>query len=115
MAKFPNVEARAKSIRIKFEYKGGWCRETIPLAPSRENLKLAYDRLSSVNKSIARNEFNYRLEFPKSKNPDKLGLPELEINGTRLFGEVAHDYIATIQHLTPETILSYKKILNHLR
>lgn len=114
MAKFLNVEARKKSIRIRFKYSGEWCKETLSMEPTRENQKLASIRLVEINKAISLKTFNYRDEFPNSKKPDELGLPKVEEKHSPLFGEVAHDYIATIQRLDPETIKSYKKILNSI-
>lgn len=115
MAKFPNVEAREKSIRIKFNYLGQWCKETVKLQPNNNNLKFAYSRLYEINTAIQKGTFVYRKEFPRSNWPDRLGLPPLESEEEpALFGEVAHDYIATIQHLDIDTIKSYKKILNSI-
>lgn len=85
---YPNVEPREKSIRIKFEWRGIQCRETLPIPPTPHNLKAAHNRLTQINSKIVSGIFDYAAEFPKSPTVKRLGLvPEHAQNKT--FGEVA--------------------------
>ena len=109
MGLYTGVEARPKSIRIRFKWLGKWLTEPIAVAPTRRNQKAASELLASVNDKIRKGTFNYFNEFPDSKNIDKLGL---WVEETKLFGEVAHDYIASNSHLSKGTIATYIKALN---
>ncbi len=60
--------ASESSIEIEFQYRGTLCRERLRLKPSASNLKRASELRAGILRAIAKDEFDYALAFPKSKN-----------------------------------------------
>ena len=82
------VEVRANSIRIKFSYRGQWCRETLKnLDVTTGNINFAKGKLASIKHEIATNGFDYASHFPESKRALVFSGPK----ATRKTVEVAID------------------------
>jgi integrase len=74
--KIEGVEVRKTSMRVKFTYQGKQVREPVtldgvPLAPTLANIKFADNLVTGIRKKIAAGTFDYRVEFPDSKNAPK--------------------------------------------
>jgi len=63
-----SVRARKNSIQIDFYYRSVRCRETIPMQPTKANLRYADNLLATIKHEIAINAFEYRRYFPNSKS-----------------------------------------------
>mgnify|MGYP000087676326 CR=1 FL=1 len=62
------VELRGESLRIKFSYRGQWCRETLKnLSPTKGNIKFAANKLATIKHEIAIDVFDYAVHFPESR------------------------------------------------
>jgi integrase len=67
-AKLKGVTARKTSIQICFTYNRKRCRETLKIEPTKSNLKLAANKLSTIRYEIAIGKFDYLSHFPNSKS-----------------------------------------------
>jgi len=66
---YDGVRSRStKSIEIDFVYRGERCRETFKVAPTAANLKRVAQHRAAILDAIARNEFDYAVTFPNSRN-----------------------------------------------
>lgn len=66
---YDGVRSRSsKSIEIDFIFRGQRCRETFKVAPTPANLKRVAQHRAAILDAIARNEFDYAVTFPDSKN-----------------------------------------------
>jgi integrase len=66
---YDGVRSRSNlSIEIDFKYRGERCRETFKIAPTAANLKRVSQHRAAILDAIARNEFDYEITFPNSKN-----------------------------------------------
>ncbi len=101
--KFPNVEPRKKSIRIKFYFRGQPCWETLPLKPTVRNQRVAHQRLTQINQMITLGNFDYAAEFPNSPNVTRLGLLPTH-RCSQSFGELADKYLKINKHLSAGTL-----------
>ena len=63
-----SVRARDKSIQIDFYFRAVRCRETVPMEPTKSNLRYAKNLLATIKHEIATNTFEYRKYFPYSKS-----------------------------------------------
>jgi len=63
-----SVRARKNSIQIDFYYRSVRCRETIPLKPTKANMRYANNLFATIKHEIAINTFEYRKHFPNSKS-----------------------------------------------
>jgi len=70
------VELRAKSIRVRFEWRGKQRRETLyiddePMAPTPANAKYAKRLVAEIRQKIENGTFEYAAYFPKSQYADE--------------------------------------------
>ena len=78
------IELRAKSIRVRFEYRGKQRKETLyigaePMAPTPANAKYAKRLAAEIKQKIDNGTFNYAEYFPRSQHADEpeQGVPML--------------------------------------
>lgn len=62
-----------QAIRLSFTFRGVRCRETLPLEPTKQNLRYADGLLAEINARISRGDFRYTDYFPESDNARKFG------------------------------------------
>ena len=60
------VEARGKSVRIYFQYKGERCRETLPGGNNPANVAQAKRMVEIIEYEIQTGTFDYARHFPNS-------------------------------------------------
>lgn len=61
------IEPRGNSIRLKFMFRGIWCRETLKMKPTAANMKFAAGMKAEIERHIAMGTFRYSDYFPNSK------------------------------------------------
>ena len=61
------IEIRGNSIRIIFYYQDKMCRETVVTGTTKSDINYAVRRRAEVLRKIEDEEFNYKTEFPNSK------------------------------------------------
>lgn len=64
---YTGIYAGKNAVRMEFTYRHQRCRETVRVAPSKENLKKVHQKLERVKMLIQFGEFDYFKEFPESK------------------------------------------------
>ena len=75
--KYPGVRIRRNSIVIDFRYRGVRCRETLHLAPTKNNLAYAHNLRATILLEIAQDRFDYANHFPDSPK-----IPQFSTNNT---------------------------------
>ncbi|AIW21331.1 site-specific integrase [Vibrio coralliilyticus] len=80
------VEIHGKSLRLNFTYQGKRRRESLGLAPTKQNIKFAAQKREAIQYEIKIGIFRYAAHFPDS--PHATGKPQA---GT--FGEMIDKYL----------------------
>lgn len=102
--RYPGVEARGDSIRLRFNWRGRRS-ETLQLAPTPANLKIVSDLRTEIRRHIALGTFDYKRYFPNSPHAQVLGgVP------AKTFIEVSETMLAT-SNLAKSTREGYRKSL----
>lgn len=111
---YDGVRSRSeKSIEIDFIYRGQRCRETFKVPPTPANLKRVAQHRAAILDAIARNEFDYAVTFPESKNRFKFA-DRPQSAGTRL-EDYLESWIKTKKkQLKASTWAGYDKIVTML-
>lgn len=111
---YDGVRSRStKSIEIDFIYRGERCRETFKVAPTAANLKRVAQHRASILDAIARNEFDYAVTFPNSRNRFKFA--ERPQGAGLLIEKYLEDWIlAKKKQLKASTWDGYNKIVTML-
>lgn len=99
---YPFTEVRGNNIRINFRFEGKKYTPSMNLEPTPKNLKYASNVAFEIRQKIKAGVFMMSDYFPEL----------VQSTDVPTFGDIASQYIATIQHLAPSTINSYRKILN---
>lgn len=105
------IEARAKSIRIRFMYRGKMRKETlykggIPMLPTEANLKVAQARLKAIKREIRDDTFVYAEHFP---NSSYLGESKEDVV---MLHQIMDQYISLFSG-KPSTRIQYQNRLNN--
>ena len=104
------VELRENSIRLKFQYSGVACKETLyldnaPLPPTPANAKYARRIAIEIRKKIQDGSFVYADYFPHSRRALSVG------NTTPLFFDIAHRWIE-LHDIKASTKTQYRRRLS---
>jgi integrase len=105
------IEVRARSIRIRFMYRGKMRKETlykgnIPMLPTETNVEIAKKRLKAIKKEIRDDTFVYAEYFPKSSY---LSEPKKDV--VMLF-QIMDMYISLLE-AKPSTKIQFQNRLNN--
>lgn len=100
------VEAREKSIRVRFEWRGKQRKETLyigdePMAPTPANMKYAKRLVAEIKQKIGNGTFDYAAYFPKSPHTN-----EVEEDATMLH-DVMDKWLRTAD-IKPSTRRTYR-------
>lgn len=109
---YDGVRSRsAKSIEIDFIYRGERCRETFKIAPTAANQKRVAQHRATILDAIARNEFDYAVTFPESKNRFKFSA--IPRSAGLLFEDYLESWITgKKKELKASTWAGYNKIVS---
>jgi len=109
--KYRGVTARGNSIQISFTYQGERRREQLAMPPAPQNLKYAENRLGEIKAKIARGDFDYAMEFPRSKQAERLSTRK----GEHITIEMALNrwLVQAERYCQKSTIRSYTSAVNH--
>ncbi|SOY56798.1 site-specific integrase [Cupriavidus taiwanensis] len=108
--------ARGTTIRIRFQFQGRECRETLKLEATTANLRYAERLRGEILNAIGRGTFSYADYFPDSKRAKLEGAPAKKAT----IGERLDDFMkeATLSvhrgAMSPSTLNGYRKIVDGL-
>jgi len=107
---FIRENKHSSSLIMYFSYKGAQCKETLKLAPTKQNIKYAANQRAEILNQIAKGTFRYSDYFPESKRAKLFG----ENMSTVTVEELLDGFMKQIQKTKqPSTIKGYNSAVDH--
>lgn len=108
--------ARGSTIRIRFQFQGRECRETLKLEATPANLRYAERMRGEILNAIARGTFSYVDYFPDSKQAKLMAKPASKTKIGDLLDSFILDATASVERgaMSPSTLHGYRKIVNNI-
>lgn len=106
--------ARGATIRIRFQFQGRECRETLKLEATPANLKYAERLRGEILNAIGKGTFSYVDYFPESKRAKLAGKPAARLKIADLLDDFMKQATQAVERggMSPSTLNGYRKIVD---